>query len=354
MRVEQLETPALVVDLDRMEENMRTMQEKLEKTGIALRPHYKSHRCTTLALRQLEAGAKGITCAKLGEAEDLVAAGVKDVLIANQIVDQSKLERLARLALCCRLTVCVDDEENISALSRAAVRIGATIHCLVEFEVGMQRCGVASREAFLALARQVIESDGLVLDGIQAYAGHLSHEMDGDRRRREADKVEETLRELINWLREQGVAIREVGGASTGTVAYKRSDSVYTELQAGSYLLMDAAYAKLKPGFHNALFLYTTVVSTAGGRVVTDAGMKSCAVDQGSPVYEGFENVEVHMSEEHSAFAAKPGLLCHVGQRLRCIPGHGCTTINLHDVLYLARGGEVVDCVPVTSRGHSL
>jgi len=350
MRVEQLETPALVVDLDAMEGNIRAMGRLLEGTGIALRPHYKSHKCQALAWRQIEAGAKGITCAKLGEAEDLAEAGIGDILIANQVVDGAKIARLAFLAGRCRLTVCVDDPENVKNLSRAAVQAGAALHCLVEYDVGMKRCGARTEEEVFQLAKAVEGAPGLAFDGIQAYAGNLSHEEDREARRRGAEAVERKLRSLLDYLKARGVEVREVSGVSTGTAEFKRG-GVYTEIQAGSYLLMDAAYARLDPGFQHALFLYATVVSTAGGRVVTDAGMKSCAVDQGPPVYERYPGAEVSMSEEHAAFWGDPERPCKAGDRLRAIPGHGCTTVNLHDRIYLMRGGEIAGCLPVTSRG---
>jgi len=353
MRVELLETPALVVDLDAMEGNIRAMKRLLEGTGAALRPHYKSHKCAELARRQIEAGAKGITCAKLGEAEDLCEAGIADILIANQIVDEAKIARLAFLAKRCHLTVCVDNPENIEALSRAAERAGAALHCLVEYDVGMKRCGARTEEEFLSLARAVAAAPGLIFDGVQAYAGNLSHEEDREVRREGAEQVENRVKSLLDFLKAHGVVAKEVSGVSTGTVEFKRSGGVYTEIQAGSYLFMDAAYARLDPGFAHALYLYATVVSTAGGRAVTDCGMKSCAVDQGVPVYERFPSAAVSMSEEHAAFWGDPEKPCRAGDRLRAIPGHGCTTVNLHDRLYLMRGGEVMGCLPVTSRGKS-
>lgn len=353
MHVSQLETPALVLDMDALEENMRSMNALLKGTGIALRPHYKSHKCATLAKMQIEAGAKGITCAKLSEAEDLVSVGIGDILIANQIVDSAKIARLSQLAKRCCLTVCVDDLDNVRALSDAAKHAGATLHILVEYEVGMNRCGVGTKEEFLKLAKALEGSDGLVFDGIQAYAGHLSHEGNREKREQAAQAVEARLRELIAYLKENGVAVREVSGASTGTVEFKRLGGVYTEIQAGSYLFMDAAYARLDPGFRHALYLYATVVSTAGRRVITDLGLKSCSTDQGEPVFEGYPDAPVRMSEEHAAFPANPEKPVRIGERLRAVPGHCCTTVNLHDRIHLMRAGEIVGCIPVTSRGKS-
>lgn len=353
MRIEQLETPALILDMELVERNMALMRQLLAGTGQALRPHYKSHKCTYLARLQMDAGAKGITCAKLGEAEDLAAGGIKDILIANQIVDTAKLARLAQLALRSRVTVCVDSLENIARLSAAARAAGAVIHCYVEYEVGMRRCGAQTPEEFLTLAGAVLNAEGLRFDGIQAYAGHLSHEEDYTARRLGAAGVEERLRELLAFLDSRGIPVSQVSGASTGTVEFKAGGSVYTELQAGSYLFMDSAYHRLGLRFQNALFIQATVINTAGGRIVTDAGIKCCGVDQGPPVFVDFPSCVPVMSEEHSAIYPSEHS-CRPGDRLTLIPGHCCTTMNLHDRVFLTRGGCVMDCIPITSRGKCM
>lgn len=351
MLVNQLETPALIVDLDALEENQKRMTELLTPLGIALRPHYKSHKCTAIAHMQIAAGAKGITCAKLSEAEDLIYSGIEDVLIANQVVEPSKVIRLAYLAACCRLAVCVDRIDNIDQLERAAAEAGSTIRCFVEYEIGMNRCGVATPEEFIMLARQIIASPHLEFMGIQAYAGQLSHEASLEVRTRKSEDVERRLRELISALKSEGIDVKEVSGCSTGTVEQRRAGTVYTEAQAGSYLFLDTAYGNLGLGFKNALFMLSTVVSADAGKVICDAGLKSFGVDQGNPVFVDYPRVPAKMSEEHSAVYcannAKPG------DKLRLIPGHCCTTVNLCDALYFIRGDKVVDKIPVTSRGKS-
>lgn len=230
MFVSQLETPALIVDLDVLERNQTRAMDLLRPLGVALRPHYKSHKCTAIAHMQLTGGAKGITCAKLSEAEDLIQSGVEDVLIANQVVEPAKLMRLGYLAGCCRLSVCVDTLENIRALESAAATFGTTIHCLVEYEVGMRRCGVATPQEALALAEAILAAPHLSFLGIQAYAGQLSHAEDFARRSREAARIEGRLRELLTFLHENGVDVPEVSGASTGTVELRGADTVYTEV----------------------------------------------------------------------------------------------------------------------------
>jgi len=352
MILDRIETPALVLDMDLFEENVRTMKAFLEGKNLSIRPHYKSHKCTYIAHRQLSDGAKGICCAKISEAEDLVFSGIDDVLIANQIISPSKIARAAYLAGCCRLTVCVDNADNIAKLEAAAGFEGSVIHCLVEYEIGMNRCGVATPEDFLAQARQIAASSHLVFEGIQAYAGHLSHEADYERRRIESEKVEQRLRELKEHLEREGLPAREVSGGSTGTVEFRPRDSVYTEIQAGSYLFMDNSYGKLNLKFKNALFLATQVISVNSRQVIVDGGMKSISVDQAAPSFRDYPGVPAKMSEEHASMSNPGGL--KIGDRLLMIPGHCCTTFNLHDFLYLVRNGKVIDRIPVTSRGKSI
>ena len=351
MRLEQIETPALIVDLDVMEQNMDTMDRLLKETPMKLRPHYKSNKCPAIVHAQLARGAKGITCAKLSEAEDLILCGVEDVLIANQITHPAKLARLAYLAKCCRLTVCVDDAQNIDALQAACAMQDSVLHCLVEFDVGMDRCGVHTREECLALAQQIGRCENLRFDGIQAYAGNLAHENDTPRRKAESEKVELRMRELKAYLEENGVCVQEISGISTGTVAFHGADSVYTEVQAGSYLFGDMAYRAVGVDFRNSLFVLTSVMSTHENAVITDAGAKSIAVDQKTPAFLGYEQYRVEMSEEHCALYGDLDL--KVGDQLLLIPGHCCTTVNIYDYLYLVRGGKVVDRVPIEGRGKS-
>lgn len=352
MRIEHIETPALILDLDVMERNMDAMDKLLRSSGARLRPHYKSNKCTAIAHMQMARGAKGICCAKLSEAEDLVLAGIPDVLIANQIAAPSKIARLAYLAGCCRLTICVDDPANVVLLQSAAAAQNTVIHCLVEYDIGMDRCGVNTREEFAELARQIRSCPNLRFDGIQAYAGNLAHQEDPEIRKQESDKVEEKLSDLIDYLEEQGIHAEEVSGVSTGTVEFHLKDTVYTEIQAGSYLFMDAAYQAVGVGFEHSLFVLASVISRAGGGVITDAGLKSVSVDQRPPRFWGYEDHDVDMSEEHCAIYGE-GLPQKVGDRMLLIPSHCCTTVNLHDHIYFVRKGQVVDRVPVTGRGHS-
>ena len=349
MNIQQLETPALIVDRKTMLSNMEAMKNLLAGTTLALRPHYKSHKCAALAHWQMENGAKGMTCAKLSEAEDLADSGVEDILIANQIVEPGKVVRLASLANKCRLTVCVDNESNIAAISRAAQLAGSTVHCLIEFDIGMERCGVTDKAQVLALAQYIQKQPNLVFDGIQAYAGHISHVESLEDRKIATDKNAAKVREVLALLKENGIAAEIVSGGSTGTAQIKAMEGLYTELQAGSYLFMDATYRLLNTAFQNSLYVLSTVVSVRDGLAVLDSGVKTCGVDQGMPVPVGFTAEEIAASEEHFQLH-NPSAQLQVGEKVRLIPGHCCSTVNLHDRIYLVEDDQVVDRLAVTAR----
>ncbi len=351
MLVERLETPALIVEEKTFRKNAETMKNLLKGTSLSLRPHYKSHKCAAIARMQIKDGAKGMTCAKLSEALDLADAGIEDILIANQIVEKRKISRLAELANDCRLTVCVDDKANIAALSRAAKEAGSTIHCLVEYDIGMERCGVTEIGDVLKLAEAIGSESHLRFDGIQAYAGHISHVVDPLERKKMTDANYAKLRALLAALDAKGMHAETVSGGSTGTSFIKAAEGLYTELQAGSYLFMDATYAQLGLPFENSLFLLSSVVSRRGDLTVVDAGVKTCGVDQGMPAIRGASAHKIVASEEHFQLH---GLSCDTkrGDKLLLIPGHCCSTINSHDKLYLVDEGRVVDRIAVTGRGY--
>ncbi len=350
MNIENIETPALIVDKKILLENMKAMTDLLSGTGLKLRPHYKSHKCADLALIQIENGAKGMTCAKLSEAIDLCDAGIDDILIANQITDEKKIRRLADLAGCCHLTVCVDDKNNVERLSEAAKNSGTTIYCLVEFEIGMQRCGVKTKEEVLELARAIEKSDNLVFDGIQTYAGHISHVVSVEERKSATHENYKKITELLDYLKANGISVNIVSGGSTGTAQIKVNDGIYNELQAGSYLFMDSTYSDLNLPFKNSLFVLSTVVSCKDGLTVVDAGVKTCGVDQGMPKIYGNEVENVVASEEHFQLH---GLKKEVklGDKIKLIPGHCCSTVNLHDKIYLVDNDKVVGRLLITARG---
>jgi D-serine deaminase-like pyridoxal phosphate-dependent protein len=351
MHLKNLSTPALVLDKEIFENNERYMEELLGSAPLKLRPHYKSHKCAAIAHRQIEKGAVGITCAKLEEAKDLAESGIEDILIANQITDKNKVSEAAHLAKACRLTVLVDDKQNIMDIEAAAAFAGSEIHILIEYEIGMKRCGVSGKEEFLSLVNLIKECPHLVFDGIQAYAGHLSHAESLSERSERSKENADKLRELIGFLKDNNVTVNTVSGGSTGTSVVKVKDDLYTELQAGSYLFMDATYDCLGLPFKPSLFILATVVSVSNRIAVVDAGVKSCGVDQGMPIPVGFTVSEVVASEEHFQLHA-PSKELAVGEKVLLIPAHCCSTVNLHNHIYLIEKERVVDRITVTARGY--
>ena len=344
-----IETPALIVDKKILMENINNMNKLLSGKNIRLRPHYKSHKCADLAQLQIQNGAKGMTCAKLSEAIDLCDCGIEDILIANQITDSKKIRRLADLAGSCRLTVCVDNKENIRELSKSAKNSGTTIYCLIEFEIGMKRCGVETKEEALDLAKEIEKSDNLVFEGIQAYAGHASHMTDIEERKAITYDNFKKIGELIDFFKQNNINVNIVSGGSTGTASLKL-DSVYNELQAGSYLFMDNTYSELNLPFKNSLFVLSTVVSCKNGLTVVDAGVKTCGTDQGMPCICHNSAKEVVASEEHFQFhgLSKP---LKVGDKVKLIPAHCCSTVNLHDKIYLIEDEKIVGRILITAKG---
>ncbi len=356
MKLEYLQTPALIVDEKVFSDNMRHMSELLKGKMLKLRPHYKSHKCAAIAHRQILSGAIGMTCAKLSEAEDLCDSGVDDILIANQIVEPEKLIRLALLAKKCRLTVCIDDIENAKAVSEAAQAVGSTVYCLVEYDIGMRRCGLRTTEDYVRVAKAVCALPGIVYDGIQAYAGYASHVASCEERLEMTKENEKKVCALRELLKAEGIEVKTISGGSTGTSVIKAEDGIYTELQAGSYLFMDSTYDHLDIPFKSSLYVLSSVVSVNADAVILDAGVKSLGADQEDPVIltEDGRRItgRIELNEEHLKLydaSEKPKL----GEKLYLIPGHCCSTVNLYDRLYFFRDGNVTERLEITARGKS-
>jgi D-serine deaminase-like pyridoxal phosphate-dependent protein len=315
-----------------------------------LRPHFKSHKCLAIARLQLAAGqAVGMTCAKLSEAEVLVAGGVRDVLIANQVVGRGKVQRLAELNRNARVRVAVDAEAQAAALAAAASAAGTIVGVLVEVDIGMRRCGVSPGRAVLELARVIQDSPALELDGLQGYEGHLVMLPDPQERRRKTEQAIRLLLEQRDLLRQNGLACPIVSGGSSSTYDVTGAIEGVCEVQAGSYALMDAAYHRLRPEFHRAMFILATVISSTGSQAVVDVGLKGMGNDFGLPEVAKPEGASVrYVAEEHTVI---DGLSVPIGSLLQLVPTHGCTTANLHRRIWVVRDGMVQDVWPIEGSG---
>ncbi len=349
--VEALPTPALVVDLAALRRNVAVMTAALAGQTARLRPHTKVQKSPDIALIQLAAGAIGVTVASVWEAAAMAAAGVPDVLIANQVVPLDKVAVAAALAGHVDLTLVVDDPRNIDALSAAMTRRGTQAGVLVDLDVGMARCGARSAQDALRLAEQVHAAPGLNLKGIQAYEGHCMLEPDRETRIRLATEAMRYAASVKVMLRDAGLPAGTLSAGGTGTYNITGRHPEVTELQAGSYVFMDAFHGNLVPGFEVSLTTVASVMARHGNTVVLDAGRKSVGIDFVLPPILGHDYVARYFAEEHALFDVDDRFTADVGERVRLVSGYAPTTVNLHDVIFAAEGDQVVEVWPVFPRG---
>lgn len=327
--VAELTTPALCVDAAAFGHNLTTMSSALP--GLRLRPHVKAHKCTTIARLQAAAGHRAFCAATTREIEGLAAAGLgDDLLLANEVVDPARLERLARLDA--RVTVAVDSATTVAAAADAGLR-----EVLVDVDVGLPRCGCPPQEA--ARIAEMAAGRGLEVRGVMGYEGHVVGLADRGERARLCDAAMEMLAEAHSLV---GGEVVSAGGTGTYDV-----NTFATEVQAGSYILMDTAYARLDIPFRIALGVVATVVSVSGAYAVADCGLKALGMDHGNP---GVEGAAVWFcSDEHVTFA--PDSPVRVGDRVRVVPAHVDPTVAYHERMYLVSGDEVLEEWPVDLRG---
>jgi D-serine deaminase-like pyridoxal phosphate-dependent protein len=360
-REDEIDTPALLIDLDAFEHNLDRMAAHVVGTGAKLRPHAKTHKSPVIAALQAARGAVGQCVQKVAEAEVLAWGGVPDILVSNEVVGAPKLARLAALARIARVAVCADDAAQVAALEAAARDAGIRLSVLVEIDVGAGRCGVAPGPEAVALAQAIAASAHLRFGGLQAYHGSAQHLRRPEQRQQAIATAAGHARRTVEQLRQVGLDCPIVGGAGTGTFALEAASGVYTELQAGSYCFMDADYARNldeagRPValFRHALFVLATVMSAPrGGVAVLDAGHKAVAVDSGLPeVWQRPDIRYVGASDEHGTLAvAAETAAPKPGEKLRLIPGHCDPTVDRYDWYVGLRAGRVECLWPVAARG---
>lgn len=365
MREEEIQTPCLILDLDALERNIRKMGEYARAHGMRHRAHGKMHKSVDVLKLQMElGGAIGVCCQKVSEAEVFARAGVKDILVSNQVRDPAKIDRLARMPKYgCRTIVCVDDVTNVPELSEAARRHGTTIECFVEIDCGAGRCGVTTTEAVVEIAKAIDAAPGLKFTGLQAYQGAMQHIESFEERKAKLDAAIAQVKDAIAGLKQAGLEPEIVSGGGTGSYYFESGSGVYNELQCGSYAFMDADYGRIrdKDGrrideneWENSLFILTSVMSHAKpDKAVCDAGLKAQSVDSGLPFIFGRDDVEyIKCSDEHGVIADPKGVL-KINEKLKLVPGHCDPTCNVHDWYVGVRGGVVETVWPVSARGKA-
>lgn len=343
MTIHEILTPALLVDLNRMEANLERMAAFFRTAPAKLRPHYKNHKCPELAQRQLHAGAIGLTCATLAEAECLVQQGVRQILLANEIVDPIKMRRCVELARQADIIFCVDDERVADDFARAGRNGQTPISVLVDVDIGQHRCGVPPGDPTVLLVRKVLAT-GLGFRGLMGYGGHLSHQLPGPEK---ADAVAAALRPLMEtkaFLEGEGIAVGIVSGGATGTYVPTGCCPGVTEVQAGSYLLMDTNYRECCTDFDLALTVLSTVISKTGWEyVIVDAGVKTLSSERGIPLVKGLDGVTLQkLNAEHGIIDLDEAALpISIGDRIEIWVRYSDATVNLHDRMYGVRDGNV-------------
>lgn len=352
--VQQLDTPSLILDLDAVERNLDRMDAALAGTSVRARPHTKTHKVPNIALMQLARGAIGVCCAKVGEAEVMAAGGVGPILVTTEIIGEAKIRRLLGVAQQTTVLTVVDDIQGATRLAEAASASGLSLDCLIDVNVGQNRTGVEPGDDALTLAEHLSGLSGLRLVGLQGYEGHLQHVRDPEERREANASAMQQLSQTAELLTERGHRIEIVSTAGTGTFRYAAQWPLITEVQPGSYVVMDSDYAGVQEvGFENALTVLVSVVSTQRkNAAVVDSGYKSLSSDSGPPRPRGVDATFSFMGDEHGKLSFKGGCPLTPGDKLELIPSHCDTTINLHDVYYVTRGGYVVAVWPIAGRGR--
>ncbi len=360
MDVNEIQTPSLIIDYKIFENNILKMKEFVLNNNVKLRPHAKMHKSVDVAKYQIDVGgAHGICCQKLSEAEIFVRAGIKDILITNQITDVFKLERLTKIVSKeLKIGCCVDNKENIINIQKAAERNDSEIDIFIEYDCGANRCGIKSFNEINELIIMIKKMANLNFIGFQAYNGSIQHIADHKIRKKEVKDTCNKIRKLKANFKKYSPFITGVG---TGCFDLEVYEEVYDEIQVGSYAFMDVHYSSLKHdrklnnsnNFENSLFILTGVMSKAlQNHAVVDAGLKSIAVDSGLPSAINSNLEYIKCSDEHGIIA-DPNNVLKINDKILLIPGHCDPTCNLHDWYVVVKNSKVIDLWPVSARGFS-
>lgn len=359
----QVDTPALLLDLDLFDSNMARVHGYAAQAGVAVRAHGKAHKSPDIALHQIAAGAVGICCQKVSEAEVFVQGGVRDVLVTNQIVGARKVARLLALTRQANVATCVDHADQVEPMAAMAKQTDSRLRLLIELDIGHGRCGVTSPEQALALVQSIAgHAPYLSFGGIHAFRGSAQHMRQPEDRQTAVQAAVLKIEAVVALLKANGFACDSITGGGTGTYQLEADSQVYTEVQPGSYVLMDGDYGANHPaaGEHplgHALTCLCSVISVQATHAVLDGGLKTFAVDQGLPrlLLPGWRVKS--LSDEHTIIVPEEGgdaasaTPVRIGQKLQLIPGHCDPTVNLHDWLVGHRGGRVETLWPVSARG---
>jgi D-serine deaminase-like pyridoxal phosphate-dependent protein len=353
----ELDTPVLLLDLDVMEQNIARIAKTCDRHGIGWRPHIKGQKVPAIAHKMLAAGAIGVTCAKLDEAEVMIASGIRNVMIANQVVGPRKAARLAGLARHADIVVAVDDPENVDGLERACQTAGSRLGLVIEIDCGLSRAGVHAGEPCLGLAKHIARQTHVGFSGVMTWEGHAAGIEDQVEKALAVELALGQLTASADLCRQHGLTTPIVSCGGTGTYWLSAAYPGITEIQAGGGVFCDVRYrTRFGVDHPYALTVLSTVTSRpTSTRVVCDAGKKSMSADSALPVPIGLESVrEVRLSAEHTTIELfEPDHRLRIGDRLEFVVGYADTSVNLHDEIVGMRGDRVEIVWPIPARGRS-
>ena len=351
INIKEIDTPSIIVDLDIAENNINKMQKFANENNVSMRPHSKTNKSPYWAKKQIKAGAIGICCAKLGEAEVMAENGIPEILIPNQIVGAKKINRLIQASKKSKIIIAVEDLSNVEELSKIFSENNLILSVLIEVNVGMDRCGVELEE-IVDFAKKIIDSPGLQFEGVMGYEGHTVNISDYEERVNDTTQAMNKLLNSANLLKKNGIEVNIVSACGTGTYNITGKIEGITELQCGSYIFMDGNYLKIFNDFTPALSLITTVVSKRDNRIVIDCGLKSVSNDQGLPEVIFPKGIKlVSLSEEHCKCILETDMDIKIGDKVLIRPKHSDTTINLHENYYVHKNNKLEEVVPILGRG---
>lgn len=350
----EIDTPALLLYMDAVERNITKMADYFSNKLCKIRPHIKTHKLPLIAHKQIEAGAIGITCAKLGEAKIFLEAGIRNILIANEIVGKLKIQKMVNLSVYGNLIVCVDSYDNSEAISEAARQIRRKMDILIEVNVGLNRCGVLPGKPTLELLQKISGLQYLVFRGLMGYEGGL-FTLDLEEKKKRCVESNRLLVETKDLLERNGFPVEIVTAGGSNTFALTGLYPGITDIQVGSYVTMDSHNRYYGLDFEQAITVMTTVISRPEKeRVITDAGKKSLSSDEGLPICKEPGILISKLNEEHGHLKIEnPDHNLSVGDKIEIIPSHGCTTIPLFDRYYIIRNDYVESVAEIHARGAS-
>jgi len=358
--LEKLDTPALLIDLDQFEQNLARMQHLIAGSHCRCRPHVKSHKSPIIAHLQVRHGAVGVCCAKVGEAEAMVAGGISDVHVTTPVSSPEKISRLVALARRADVSVVADHFDNVNALAEAASMSKISLKVLIEIDVGQQRCGLPPGAAAADLADRIANSRGLIFAGLQGYQGRLQAIVSFADRRREVERSLALLLETAEAVRNRGHPVEVLTGGGTGSSGIDIELGGLNELQPGSYVFMDSTYRRIEwePGqaspFEPSLSILGSVVSRPSAeRLVLDVGWKTASSDSGPPVAKTTGWSFEFAGDEHGILHRTGGLSLALGDKIELVPSHCDTTVNLYDWFFGIRNGRIETVWPIAARGRS-